>query len=94
MANSYDLIFMDENMPNLNGREAAKKILELRGALKLPKVPIVALTANALKGDREKFIEAGMDDYLTKPINKDEIIRALCTYLPNNDSNDACQITP
>ena len=66
----YDVIFMDENMPNMNGMEATKKILELENKKSLKHTPIIALTANALKGDRERFLEAGMDEYLTKPINK------------------------
>lgn len=66
----YDIILMDENMPNMNGIEAAQIILELEKEDHLTHTPIVALTANALKGDRERFLEAGMDDYLTKPVNK------------------------
>jgi len=64
---SYDLILMDENMPNLNGMEAMKQIRELDGG----NIPIVALTANAMKGDRDKYIEAGMDDFVSKPIDSD-----------------------
>jgi signal transduction histidine kinase/CheY-like chemotaxis protein len=70
----YDLILMDENMPNLNGIEATKRILEMEKERNLPHTPIVALTANALKGDRERFLNAGMDEYLTKPIDKDRLI--------------------
>jgi len=67
----YDLILMDENMPNLNGIAATQKILEIEKEQLLEHTPIVALTANALKGDRERFLKAGMDEYLTKPINKE-----------------------
>lgn len=68
---TYDLVLMDIYMPEMNGIDATKAIRRLKqGAA----VPIVALTANAMKGDREKFIEAGMDDYLPKPIDKDKLI--------------------
>ncbi len=62
----YDLIFMDIQMPEMDGIEATAKILSQYGN-KRP--TIIAMTANAMEGDREKFIDAGMDDYVTKPIN-------------------------
>jgi len=71
--NTYDIIFMDENMPNMNGIEATKNILEIENRLNLKHTPIVALTANALKGDRERFLEAGMDEYMSKPLDKKEL---------------------
>jgi signal transduction histidine kinase/CheY-like chemotaxis protein len=69
-AHNYDAILMDENMPNLNGIEATKLILEDEKRYKLEHTPIIALTANAIKGDRERFLKAGMDEYLTKPIKQ------------------------
>jgi signal transduction histidine kinase/ActR/RegA family two-component response regulator len=80
----FDLILMDENMPNLNGIEATKYILEYEEKNSLKHTPIVALTANALKGDREKFLEAGMDEYLTKPISKDRLAEVFEQFLVNN----------
>ena len=77
----YDLILMDENMPNLNGIEATKRILEIEKEKNLKHTPIIALTANALKGDREKFLEAGMDEYLTKPINKEKLALTFKEFL-------------
>ena len=71
--NMYEVILMDENMPNMTGIEATKHILKYEKANNLNHVPIIALTANALKGDRERFIEAGMDEYLTKPLDKKKI---------------------
>ena len=70
----YDIILMDENMPNMNGIEATKLILEYENENNMIHTPIVALTANAIKGDKEKFLEAGMDAYLTKPVNKVKLI--------------------
>ena len=75
--NNYDIILMDENMPNMNGIEATKHILEYEMNNNLQHTPIIALTANAIKGDREKFLEAGMDCYLTKPVNKTELNRVI-----------------
>ncbi|MDH5464563.1 MAG: ATP-binding protein, partial [Thiovulaceae bacterium] len=69
----YDMIFMDENMPVMGGIEATAKILEYEKSNKSEHTPIVALTANALKGDKEKFLASGMDDYATKPINTDKV---------------------
>ena len=75
--NRYDVILMDENMPNLNGMGATKQILEIEAQNNLPHTPIVALTANAIKGDRERFLNAGMDEYLTKPIDRNQLAKTL-----------------
>ncbi len=77
----YDLILMDENMPNLNGIEATQQILAYEKIQNMRHTPIVALTANALKGDRERFLEAGMDEYLTKPLDKDKLAQILNNFL-------------
>ena len=77
----YDLILMDENMPKLNGIEAAKQIISLEKKQMLEHTPIIALTANALKGDKEKFLEMGMDEYLTKPIDKVRLVEVLKKFL-------------
>ncbi len=78
----YDLILMDENMPNLSGIEATAQIRKLEQERGSAPVPIIAVTANALKGDREKFIDAGMDDYISKPIDQAELERIIRKYLP------------
>lgn len=78
---SYDLIFMDENMPYKNGIEATKNILEYEKQNNKEHTPIVALTANALQGDKEKFIAAGMDEYLSKPLNKEALVIVLNKFL-------------
>ena len=79
--NRYDVILMDENMPNLDGIGATKQILDYETLNNLVHTPIVALTANALKGDRERFISAGMDEYLTKPLNRDKLVKTLNIFL-------------
>ncbi len=77
----FDLIFMDIQMPLLDGVEATKEILDYEEDLNQPHIPIIALTANALKGDRERFLEAGMDEYTTKPLVRSEIIYLLNNFL-------------
>ncbi len=69
----YDLIFMDIQMPVMGGIDATKAILEYEEREGGTHVPIIALTANALQGDREKYMRVGMDDYVSKPIVLDEI---------------------
>ena len=79
----FDLIFMDIQMPFLDGVEATKEILEYEEEYNVPHIPIIALTANALKGDRERFLEAGLNEYTTKPLVRSEIIFLLTKFLPN-----------
>jgi len=71
----YDVILMDIQMPEMDGIEAAKKIREKEGARE--HIPIIALTAYALKGDRERFMAMGMDGYISKPISMDELFHTL-----------------
>jgi two-component system sensor histidine kinase/response regulator len=73
---SFDLVLMDVQMPEMGGLEAASAIREReRGESDVPRVPIVAMTAHAMRGDRERCLAAGMDEYLTKPLDS----RLLCT---------------
>ena len=77
----YDLILMDENMPKMNGIEATKIILDIEKKEGLKHTPIIALTANALVTDREKFLNAGMDEFVSKPIDHEFFIRVLHSFL-------------
>mgnify|MGYP003623530317 CR=1 FL=1 len=78
--NEYSLIFMDQMMAGMDGVETAGKIREMGG--KFATLPIIALTANAVKGTREALLEAGIDDYLSKPIDIEEMDRVLRRWLP------------
>ncbi len=78
--NEYDLIFMDIQMPVMNGLEATNEILHYEEVNHLNHIPIIALTANALTGDREKYMEAGMDNYISKPINITELKNLIASY--------------
>ncbi|MEJ2055960.1 MAG: response regulator, partial [Calditrichaceae bacterium] len=79
--NAYDLVFMDIQMPNMDGLEATRLIRDLQNGKYNTKIPIVAMTAHAMKGDRERFLAAGMDDYISKPVNVSElqtILKRMC----------------
>ncbi|MFO0109074.1 MAG: response regulator [Alphaproteobacteria bacterium] len=77
----YDLILMDCQMPIMDGFEATRRIRELMQHGGVRHLPIIALTANAMLGDREQCLVAGMQDYLTKPIKKIQIVSALSQWL-------------
>ncbi len=75
----YDIVFMDCQMPGMDGYEATRRIREREG----PNchLPIIAMTANALQGDRERCLASGMDDYIPKPVSKRAVIQALEQHL-------------
>jgi CheY-like chemotaxis protein len=75
---NYDLIFMDVQMPEMDGLTATEHIRQDKTLTQQPY--IIALTANALKGDRERFLAAGMDDYLSKPVRMEDLATAIETY--------------
>lgn len=79
--NKYDIILLDDMMPKMSGVETLHKLKEIPNF----SIPVVALTANAITGMREKYIGDGFDDYLAKPIEKDEMIRVFATILHLNE---------
>ena len=81
----FDVILMDIQMPDKNGLEATQEIRMLADERK-KHVPIIALTANALKGEEKKYIEVGMDDFLTKPFSEKELYEVISRVLKNQGS--------
>jgi CheY-like chemotaxis protein len=67
---AYTLVFMDCQMPEMDGFEACREIRKLDGGAQ---IPIIAITANAMKGDRERCLAAGMDDYVSKPFKQEDL---------------------
>jgi len=85
----YDLVLMDCQMPEMNGFEATIAIRDPASKVRNHKVPIIAMTANAMKGDRELCIAAGMDDYLSKPVKKEELSLILEKWQKQVDQKDS-----
>ncbi|MDD2356744.1 MAG: response regulator [Thiovulaceae bacterium] len=91
----FDIVFMDIQMPVLDGVEATQEILDYEEDFDVPHIPIIALTANALKGDRERFLSHGLDEYTTKPLVRSEIVSILNQFLSDlivDTSNDSEKI--
>ena len=98
-AGGLDLILMDCQMPEMDGFEATRELRRLEakgpsGPGNPRRLPVIALTANALKGDRERCLDAGMDDFVTKPISWDELARAIDTLVPEHPAPVAAQEPP
>jgi CheY-like chemotaxis protein len=88
---SYDLILMDIEMPEMDGIEATRKIIATYPEMKRPK--IIAVTANAMEGDRERFIAAGMSDYVSKPIRVEALVRAMHACLGDKPEKTEKEMT-
>ncbi|SHH63035.1 ATP-binding protein [Marivita hallyeonensis] len=83
-ADRPDVIFMDISMPGMDGKEATAKIREMEGDG--PQVPIIAVTAHAMDGDRDMILRAGLTDYLTKPLRKAALLQKLEFYCPDSQA--------
>lgn len=85
----YNLILMDCQMPEMDGYEATAKIREGTSGHRYKTIPIVALTANAMKGDKDRCLEAGMNDYLSKPLSLELLEEKLIQWLPRNNNDNS-----
>ncbi|MBW4574787.1 MAG: response regulator [Aphanothece sp. CMT-3BRIN-NPC111] len=81
----YDVVFMDVHMPIMDGLSATKRIIIESSGNSRPR--IIAMTANAMQGDKEKCLEAGMDDYISKPVREEELVKALLKCQPQNENH-------
>jgi signal transduction histidine kinase/CheY-like chemotaxis protein len=92
-SDKYDVIFMDIQMPVMDGIEATHEILDYEEDEEIEHTPIIALTANALKGDRERFLGEGMDEYITKPINREDLLNILKQFSKDKLKHDLMKST-
>jgi len=83
----YDLVLMDCQMPLMDGYEATAVIRDPNSSVLNHDIPVIAMTANAMKGDREKCLAVGMDDYVSKPINPRDLAEAIERNLPQSDTD-------
>ncbi|RKT99589.1 hybrid sensor histidine kinase/response regulator [Burkholderia sp. Nafp2/4-1b] len=81
---AFEVVLMDCQMPRLDGFEATRRLRQRETEAGSPRVPVIALTANALSGDRERCLAAGMDDYLAKPFRRDVLLQALARHVRGN----------
>ncbi len=78
MSEHPDLILMDINLPDIDGMEATARLKAMHD---MAHIPIIALTANAMHGDRERFTDAGCDGYLAKPVTKNELLNMIAYFM-------------
>jgi PAS domain S-box-containing protein len=91
---TFDLVLMDCHMPEMDGFEATRKIRDIEKDANLKRIPIVALTANAMQQDREECLNAGMDDHLSKPYSRLQIRETLARWLPNENIGEGSSSPP
>ncbi|QTA90357.1 Two component system response regulator/histidine kinase, PAS domain-containing [Desulfonema magnum] len=92
----YDVVLMDVQMPEMDGYEATRSIRKTENEIQNQenhkfRIPIIAMTAHAMQGDREKCLEAGMDDYITKPIDPESLFATMARWITNKPECSACE---
>ena len=85
----YDLVLMDVQMPEMDGMEATRRVRDPHSNVLDHQIPIIAMTAHAMQGDREKCLEAGMDDYISKPVVPQTLAELLEKWLPPEIESEA-----
>jgi PAS domain S-box-containing protein len=93
IARDYDLVFMDVQMPVLDGFEATSRIRDPHSGVRNPAVKIIAMTANAMQGDREACLAAGMDDYISKPVTAQTLGQALQKWAPRSKKPEETHVS-
>ena len=81
----FDAVLMDIQMPQMDGYEATRVI---RSDGRFKDLPIIAMTAHAMRGDRERCLKEGMNDHIAKPINSDDLLRTVAKWLPESSSHN------
>jgi PAS domain S-box-containing protein len=87
VAETYDLVLMDVQMPEMDGIEATRIIRDAKSAVRNHDIPIIAMTASAMQGTRERCLEFGMNDFIAKPISRESLVAALNEWLPERSSH-------
>ena len=87
--NSYDVILLDDMMPKMSGKETLEKLKNIIGF----NIPVIALTANAIEGMKEEYLKCGFNDYLSKPIQRDDLERVLRTYISKKNNEDTNSVS-
>ena len=87
----YDLVLMDVQMPEMDGLEATRRIRNPQSAIRNRQIPIIAMTAHAMQGDRETCLDAGMNDYVSKPVSAQALAEALDRWLPKETAAEIHQ---
>ncbi len=91
-AEAFDLVLMDCQMPIMDGYQSARAIREWEANAGRERLPIIAMTANAMQGDRERCLQAGMDDYISKPVKRDSLTAALMRWLAVREAGKAVSV--
>ena len=90
---SFDAVLMDVQMPEMDGIEATAAIREYEKSTGMH-IPIIAMTAHAMTGDRERFLAAGIDDYLSKPLRPKELDEILATHMASSAESGSTEVSP